>query len=338
MFDGHTGIENKEVNKGGSGNFQLILSYLKQSDGQGEFIIHVTSNIHYSAGLQPLKFLVESGFTQYLGRCQFHGDKCCYREFVRVKRDVYGMLDDDQVQQVHSSFKLFASKIGELFQLRQKEFDILENIGSNTSAKAILSAPTEIEITEKSVPLWVNDVKFPELLTLEQQRNEFLRQINDLSVFLPLLYSTGDVLEEAVIKTLDFLGLKTNKAPKGFTADILAQTGDGSRQFGIEVTGTNNAIKKDSNKLTQVLDFERIKEHGEKTILIANTHNTTPIAQRSSLEDFTQPVIDFLGLHPIMLMTSWDLYRLVGAVLEGSKKKESVIEMLYTTNGRLKID
>ncbi len=137
------------------------------------------------------------------------------------------------------------------------------------------------------------------------------------------------------IKALQFFGLDTEPAPKGFTADIFAHTTDGSRKFGFEVTGIAGSIKKDSKKLTQLLEFERIKEHGEKTILVANTHNAIPITERKGLEDFTPPVLDFLGRHPILLMTGWELYCMVRDVLENSLTREKAIQTLYTVNGRL---
>lgn len=149
------------------------------------------------------------------------------------------------------------------------------------------------------------------------------------------MYGTGKPLEEAVLKALRFLGLKAKNTEKGFTADILAETQDGSRTFGFEVTGLNGAIKKESKKLTQLTEFDRIKEHSEKTILIAGTHNTTPIPERQKLEDFSPQVLDYFGRQPILLMTSLDLYHMVGDVLAEKGTREEIIDILYTTQGKL---
>jgi predicted ABC-class ATPase len=51
--------------------------------------------------------------------------------------------------------------------------------------------------------------------------------------------------------------------------------------------------------------------------------------------DFTQPVIDFLGKHPILLMTGWDLYCMVRDVFEEKRSQEEVIDILYDTVGKL---
>jgi len=338
MNDGHSGIENREVNKGGSGGFQLILAYLKQGTGQAEFVIHATSNFSYHYGLHPLEFLAEIGFSHYLGECPFYHDRCYYGVIATLERDIHGSENFHQVQRIHDNFQKFAKRIGELFELRQQEGQILREIGIKQRGKSLFGPPVEIQIAEKDVPLWVEEVKFPQLRELERKKATLQEEIDKLSAFLPLLYGTGDLLEEAVIKALQFLGLNAERAPKGFTADILAQTPNGSLSFGFEVTGISGPIKKDSNKLTQLLEFERVKEHGEKTVLVANTYNKTPISERKNLEHFTPQVLDFFSRHPILLMTGWDLYCMVQDVLDDSRSREENLEMLFTKTGRLDYD
>lgn len=309
----------------------MVLAYLKQGTGQGEYVIHATSNILYSLGLDPLEFLAEIGFTRYQGYCPFHRHRCFYRVIATVKQDVRGFEN----LEIPRRFQTFAGKIGELFQLREQEDRILREIGINSSGRLIFGPPVEIEGSEKEIPLWVDEVKFPRLRELERQKATLQKEIDELSGFLPLLYGSGDILEEAVIKALRFIGLDAKRAPKGFTADILAQTCDGSRKFGFEVTGISGPVKKDSKKLTQLVEFELTKEHGEKTVLVANTHNAIPISDRRNLEDFTPQVLDFLGRHPILLMTGWDLYCMVRDILESSRQREEILDILYARTGRL---
>jgi hypothetical protein len=335
MNDGHSGIGNRQVNEGGSEKFQLILAYIKQADGQGDFVIHATSNTYTFSGLQPLEFLADIGFTHFRGQCPFYQDKCYYRIIATLERDVRGFENHDQVHLLHHAFQSFADKIGNLYQLRKNEDNILREIGIEISGRQIFRSPVEIEIEDTDIPLWVQDVKFSRLVELENQVATLQKEIEMLSGYLHLICGTGDALDLAVIKALRLFGLKAEPATRGFTVDVLAQTSDGSRKFGFEITGLAGPIKKDSKKLTQVLDFERIKEGEEKTVLVANTYNSTPISERNKLEDFTQPVLDFLGRHPILLMTGWDLYCMVRNVLEGTHPKEEIIELLYNTTGKL---
>lgn len=334
-FDGHSGMEFNKVDEGGSGEFQLILSLLKESSGEGWFIIHATSRTSYSYGLQPFEFLSSIGFHQFQGQCQFLAGTCFYRAIAEIpQRDALGDCIR-QTHQIHRAFKVFADKIGELYTLRKQQDSILEEIGTKQGALLIFNEPVKIEIAPDSVPLWVEEAKFPQLQELENQKISLESKIMELSAYLPLLFASGETLVDAALKALRFLGLEAEKTEPGFTIDILARTKDGNCKFGIEVTGLSEAIKKENKRLTQLVEFERIKEHGEKTILIANTHNILPIAERENLESFTRPVIDFLRPFPILLMTSYDLYQMVKDLLNGSKSRNALIKLLYKTEGVL---
>ena len=334
-MDGHTAIENRKVNEGGSGVFRFALSYLKDRSEEGSFIIHGTSNTSYSAGLNPLEFLQSSGLSRFQGHCQFLADRCLWREIGRVPTGIEHFEHMDKVQALHAAFKAFTDKADDLYKLCKQQDDILRNIGERCRGLQIFNAPVAIEFQPGEVPLWVQAAKHPQLLDLEAQRAMLDTQINDLSAYLPLLYATGDALEDAVLKAMRFLGLNAEKTAPGFTADILANTPDESRHFGLEVTGINGPVKKDSNKVAQLIQFEMQKEHNEKTILVANTHNTKPIAEREGQEHFTEPVLTVLTPHNILFMTGWDLYRLVGDVISGRKTKEAIVTMLHENQGVL---
>lgn len=333
-MDGHSGIENNEVNRGSSGNFQLVLSYLKDSSGHGNFIIHATSSTFYSFGLQPVQFLQDIGFNPFRGECKFFHDRCFYRYFAEVEYDEIGFESTRQTMFIHAAFEKFAKEgISKLFELKQQQNDILREIRSNSGELALFGAPVKIKPQSSEMPLWVDAVKYQRLQDLEGQRIKMNKEIEDLEGFLPLVYADGDILVSAVIKSLQFLGLKAEPTEPGFTTDILAETKDGSKKFAFEVTGTVDPIKKDSKKLTQLLDFERIKEQNEKTILIANTFKDLPISEREGKDNFTSQVVEFLGKFPILLMTGWDLYRVVENVLEGNKTADFYVDRLYNETG-----
>ena len=95
-------------------------------------------------------------------------------------------------------------------------------------------------------------MEFPRLGQLEAQRTVIESEIGDLRQFTALLYEHGDLLVDAVISALRFFGLRAERTEKGATVDVLAETADGMRKFGIEVTGVSGTIKKDGNKLTQI--------------------------------------------------------------------------------------
>jgi hypothetical protein len=333
-MDGHSGIENNEVNRAGSGNFQLVLSYLKESGGRGYFVIHATSGTFYSAGLQPLQFLQQIGFSHFGGECKFHHDRCFYRYFAEIEYDDIGFESSRQTMYIHSAFEKFAKEgISKLYELQRQQNSILGEIRASSGDLPLFGALLKIKPDPSAMPVWIYAVKFKRLQDLEGQRIRMNKEIENLGEFLPLVYADGDLLQSAVIKSLRLMGLKAELTQPGFTADILAETNDGLMKFGFEVTGTTEAIKKDSKKLTQLLEFERIKEHNEKTILIANTFKNLPTAQRQDKENFTRQVVEFLSRFPILLMTGWDLYRVVEDVLEGIKSADSFVERFYNETG-----
>jgi hypothetical protein len=338
-MDGHSGIENREVNKGGSGNFQLILSYLKESSGRGHFIIHATSGTLYSFGLQPVHFLQQIGFIPFRGMCKFFHDKCFYRHLAELEYDEYGFEDMKQNMYIHSAFEKFAREgISKLYELQKQQIEILQEIRSSAGPLEIFKAPIKIERKPADIPVWVDFVKFGQLKELEKQKAVIDKGIEDLAEYLPLVYADGDPLVSAVLKALRFIGFKAEPTQPGFTADILAETKDRSKKFGFEVTGTTEPIKKDSKKLTQLLEFERIKEHNEKTILLANTFKNIPISERQKKENFTPQVVDFLSKFPILLLTGWDLYRIVDRILEGKRPADFFIERLHKDTGIFDLD
>jgi len=333
--DGHTGIENYKVNEGGSGHFRLILAVLKHSSGDVDFVIHASSPV---VSQLPSQFLEQIGFSHFEGECPFYYDRCYYRIIATLKSAPSGFLNHNQVQSIHRNFKRFAEEIGRLYSLYQEQNSILREIGEQASAPTIFASPPVIEIEPSDIPLWVEEVKFERLKELELKVKRMNEEIEDLRGYLPLLFASGEMLVNSVIKALRYLGLKAEHAEEGFTIDILAQTKDGAKKFGFEVTGTNGPIKKESKKLTQVLEFERIKDNDEKTILIANTYNTTPISEREGKENFTPQVVNFLSRHPILLMTSWDLYRMVRDVMEKGRDPEEIIDILYNSVGVLEYE
>ena len=336
-MDGHSGIENNEVNKGSSGNFQLVLSYLKESSGRGYFIIHATSNVVYGPRPKPLEFLQQIGFTHFSGECKFHHDECFYRHFAEIEYNEMGFSDTRQNMYIHSAFEKFAKEgISKLYELQRQQHDLLGEIRASGGEIGLFGAPVKIKPQPSDIPVWVNTAKFMRLRELEGHRDGMCKEIEDLEGYLPLIYADGKILEDAVIKSLRLLGMKAEPTAQGFTADILAETKGGSKKFGFEVTGTTEAIKKDSKKLTQLLEFERIKEQNEKTILVANTFKNLPISERKGKENFTQQVIDFLGRFPILLMTGWDLYRIVSDILEAKKPADHFAERIYNETGVFK--
>jgi len=332
--DGHSGLENTEVNRGGSGRFSLVLSALKTVSGHHELIIHATSATSYSHGLQPLPFLESLGFKHFKGDCGFHQDRCFYKLLTTIAPSVPASRDIWAVQQFHAAFAALANRIGELFDILQKAHEIAGGIVMIVPP-SLFAEPGQIVPATAGVPGWIDQIKTDELKNLELERERVDSQIRELSMLLPLAYAEGTELESAVLAAFQQLGLRAVLAPPGFTIDILASLPDGSHSYGIEVTGLGGPIAKASKKLIQLAEFEAVKEHNEKTILVANTYRDKPPPDRDQLQNFTAEALTFLGRFPVLLMTGLDLYRIVRDMRSGLKTRDEILALLDSYNGLL---
>jgi len=67
--------------------------------------------------------------------------------------------------------------------------------------------------------------------------------------------------------------------------------------------------------------------------IIANTFKNLPLAEREKKESFSPQVVKFLRNFPILMMSGWDLYRIVADILQGKKSAGYFIEKLYSEVG-----
>ncbi len=73
-------------------------------------------------------------------------------------------------------------------------------------------------------------------------------------------------------------------------------------------------------------------------MLLANTYRDLAISDRAAKVHFTQQVVDYLKPHPVLLMTGFDLYRLVEIVVEDEVSEQSIVDRLYSEKGVFRLD
>jgi hypothetical protein len=340
MADGHTATTYEKLDERSWLHFSLALTYLITSGGRIQFVIHATywpSYADHYTHLKPQDFLSEIGLQLYNGKCPFHCDPCFYK-VLETPYKVEDLTTPEclaETQQIRDAFRMFSDRIEELYNLRRKQNEIFQRFRLQAGGSRIFEESVELQSMTTDFPAWIRDVQSVSLIDLEKEKDTLDREIRELSDYLPLIYGDGDVLEQAVVKSFQLLGLSTWRLENTSTVDICAEEPDGSRKFGIEATGIIGGVTGDSEKVGRILEFEIKKEHGEKSILLANTYKAIPIKDRKGRENFSWLVRDVLTRNNVLLMTGWDLYRMLGDVLEEKKEKGEIIDILYTTNGVL---
>lgn len=188
-------------------------------------------------------------------------------------------------------------------------------------------------------PSWVEHHKTEEYRKLSTEIQKLEERRQHLETITYLLYGTGDDLVESVRITLSDLGIKVKKTILGANVDLEPEEGTGGVNLFLEVTGSKEPVKKDSNKVAQAMEF--IRDHADdpsaKLIVIANAYNHLPLEQRRDKLAFTEPVVRLLEPHGVLMMTTEQLYFLWKDVQEGRRRTEEVRELLRAVTGVLKV-
>jgi len=327
--DGHTGTGHVLLNRIASSQFALVLARLNQAKGD-TFVIHVAPQYQI---IESHNFLQWAGFQRFEAPCTFHNPRFCFwRELAFTKAGTYS--SDEKSVLINNAFEGFSRQIDHLYGAWETFDTILYPLRQEANPLPIFGNSVDISANAEDLPGWVDEVKAHDLRRLESEKKGLETQISDWQKLLRLVTATDEALVDSVVFALECLNLRAEKTERAATIDVKASSNDMKFRFGIEVTGLNEAIKKRSNKLTQVLQFEQDKDDAEKTILLANTYNQRRVSERTG-ENFTDDAARFLAPHPVLMMTGYDLYRLIVDVRSGTKKREDVVAMLYTTNGVL---
>ena len=143
------------------------------------------------------------------------------------------------------------------------------------------------------------------------------------------------MLVDAVHSVLKDLGLQVTKTPKYQTIDRIVKVPGSHMTFGMQVIGSDLEVRGDNSKFNQALQFEREKENGEKTIIIANVHHNISLAEREKLEDFSKEALirmeptKVVGLNTLTLYKVWALCRYKGKDVKG------ILKLLFDHPGGL---
>ncbi len=141
------------------------------------------------------------------------------------------------------------------------------------------------------------------------------------------------MLVDAVHSVLKDLGLQVTKTPKYPTIDRIVKVPRSQVTFGMQVIGSQVEIRGDNSKFNQALQFDREKENGEKTIIIANAHHGISLAEREKLADFSQDAIMRMRPTNVVGLNTFTLYKIWALCKYKGKDVKDILQLLFNHPG-----
>lgn len=330
-MDGHSGLENKELQRSSSSPFQLVLALNTETNDERYFVLHAhSSTLDLGASVHPLEFLARIGFSPCGVACKFFPTGCLYKYLWELPEHGVGIQES---QAAHQEFHRFAQSLPKLYGKAQELYrELGEDADLFPWAKQFQEKVPTLDLSG-AVPHWIEAHKLDEHKKVEESIAQNTKLDKHYQTIEYLLWGTGTALEDAVVYTLRDMELEAKKTPKAHNIDAYLKIPSTTADFGIEITGINKSLSKRSPKITQVLKFQQDKQGKEKAVLIANTFNELPVAERSSKEHFTKDALDLLTSLKVVCFTTTDLYAVWKATKFGGDNAIKIFQAIYDLEG-----
>lgn len=143
------------------------------------------------------------------------------------------------------------------------------------------------------------------------------------------------MLVDAVHSVLRDLGLQVTKTPKYPTMDRIIKIPGSHMTFGMQVIGSEHEVRGDNGKFNQALQFEREKQSGEKTIIIANVHHNISLADRDKRADFSKEALTRMEPTKVVSLNTFTLYKVWALCKYKGKDVKDILKLLFNHSGGL---
>ena len=311
MREGHVGVKSECIHTKQSHNFLLALSYLEHQRGQGWFVLHVHPRGRVKGGLSPDDFLVMLGFEEYPETCPHLNRPCYFKLIYQIPSKSVGL------QVAVREFNRFVESIHELYSLAE---DFTRRAGEHSDfvrwGRQFSCEAKVLDFTEEEPP-WLVDWRVPEHEEALDALEAAEQRVKHFHTIQYCLWGTGDDLVDSVHYMLTDLGLEADKTKEGATVDLILDYPPKDVEMGMEVTGLSGKIGKRSPKMNQAFTYIQECQDNCKGVIVANTHNNTPLTERKGLEHFTEPAVKLMEGMEIVGLTTMDLYRIWQDVTSG---------------------
>ena len=163
----------------------------------------------------------------------------------------------------------------------------------------------------------------------EEKRDEFDR-------VKYILWGKNELmLVDAVHSLLRDLGLQVTKTPKYLTIDRIVKIPGSHMTFGMQIIESEHEVRGDNSKFDHALQFEREKENGEKTVIIANSHHNISLTDREKLDDFSKEALIRMEPTKVVGLNTFTLYKVWALCKYKGKDVKDILKLLFNHPGGL---
>jgi hypothetical protein len=184
----------------------------------------------------------------------------------------------------------------------------------------------EKEIVTGELPSWATAFMTETELNLLETRNKIVEKLGKYNKFKPLLWETGDNLQELVIAAFEEMGIEVTRLPKESHGDFEFLINEGL--IGVcEVKGLlGNADRRD---LRQLLDYfieqRDIEKRNVKGILIVNHYRNEKPSERGN--PVTENALDLVQTYNFRVLTAVELYGCITKFWQNKLAKDAFLKM-----------
>jgi len=143
------------------------------------------------------------------------------------------------------------------------------------------------------------------------------------------------MLVDAVHSVLRDLDLQVSKTPKYPIIDRIVKIPGSHMTFGMQVIGSEREVRGDNSKFNQALQFEREKQNGEKTVIIANAHHNISLAERERRKDFSRDALMRMEPTRVVSLNTFTLYKVWALCKYKGKNVKDILKLLFNHPGGL---
>ena len=145
----------------------------------------------------------------------------------------------------------------------------------------------------------------------------------DFSIIDSLLWPKSELLLiDTVHSIFKDLGFNVSTGIHYQSVDRIVKIPKSRIAFGVQILMSEGELEGNHPKINRALRFEKEKKEDEKSLIIASTHTSLPLSERSQVSHISKELSHFLSRHHMSLITTHHLYDL------WQKSKKGEIDIL----------